>query len=358
MNDNTMNDKDEHVPPAVAAVEWLKRLENASPREREAFLAWLKQSPSHVGAVLVASSGDLMLRHLFKGQKIDVEQFLHAASNVVAVGQQPNLGSAGKRSARWSGRLSLGLAAAACLLIAVLVTSVWWHPNEYSTAVGEQRALVLADGSVISMNAQSRVDVRLSDRSRDVFLREGQAIFTVAHDAQRPFRVHANDSVVQAIGTKFDVKRQSTLVKVAVLEGKVEIRPNESGGDSTTPAPGRPSLAQLVAGQSVSIGNAGEITAPMPVNVAEISAWQQRRLIFRDNTLTEIVDEFRRYNRTPQIRIEGDVGSRRYSGVFEADNPEILLDYFAADREVVVERDEKGFVIRARSAPAPSIPAP
>lgn len=346
--DNDMNDKDEHVPPSVAAMEWLKRLEKASPRERAAFVAWLKQSPHHVGAVLIASSADVMLRQLSKGQKIDVERFLHAASNVVAVGQKADSEPANKRSVRWASRLSVGLAVAASLLIAVLITSVWWHSNDYSTAVGEQRALVLSDGSVISMNARSKVDVRLSDRSRDVFLWEGQAMFTVAHDAQRPFRVHVNHSVVQAVGTKFDVSRQSTQVKVAVLEGKVEIRANESGTSA------RPSLGQLVAGQSVSIDDAGEITAPMPVDVAEIAAWQQRRLIFRDNTLTEIVDEVRRYNRSPQIRIEGDVGSRRYSGVFEADNPEILLDYFASDPDVLVARDENGFVIRARSATPPS----
>jgi ferric-dicitrate binding protein FerR (iron transport regulator) len=81
----------------------------------------------------------------------------------------------------------------------------------------------------------------------------------------------------------------------------------------------------------------------------DISAWQQRRLVFTDDTLGDIAEEFSRYNRSPQIRIEGDaLRARRFSGVFDADNPEGLLLYLAVDKSVVMDRDGDDVVIRSR----------
>src|SRR5690606_26524942 len=119
-----------------------------------------------------------------------------------------------------------------------------------------------------------------------------QAMFTVAKDSERPFRVHvtgsagpeekiSKDTIVKAIGTKFDVRRRSERINVAVIEGIVQVRSAAKNGS-----------ANVVAGQAVSVKATGEITPPTRVNPSDVSAWQQRRLVFTESTLEEIAEDF------------------------------------------------------------------
>jgi transmembrane sensor len=239
----------------------------------------------------------------------------------------------------------------------------WFHASEYSTSVGEQRAIELPDGSAIAINAQSRVRVAFSEHARDVYLDAGQAMFTVAKDRNRPFRVHVlpsvqgagpgkdtgKDTIIQALGTKFDVRRRTDRINVAVIEGVVQVRsdPRQRARDAALAEIGE--LAKVAAGQTVSIESTGLITPPEPVNLSDVSAWQQRRLVFADNTLEEIAEEFLRYNRTPRIRIESDeLRAQRFSGVFDADYPEALLMYLASDSSILLDRNGDDVVIRLR----------
>src|SRR5262249_31403373 len=96
------------------------------------------------------------------------------------------------------------LALAAAILAAVGL-SLWLvlerSSREFSTAIGEQRTVALPDGSVMYLNAQSTAEQKFAKNGRDITLSEGEALFQVARDPQRPFRVHTRDAVVQAIGT-------------------------------------------------------------------------------------------------------------------------------------------------------------
>ncbi len=91
------------------------------------------------------------------------------------------------------------------------------------TSLGEQRFFKLDDGSVLYLNTQSRVEVRYSRAARVVRLIEGEAMFTVEHDAARPFRVMAGPTVIQAVGTRFNVYRTRLSTTVSVVEGVVKI---------------------------------------------------------------------------------------------------------------------------------------
>lgn len=343
---------------AEQAAEWLARLRTPEPRDRLAFLKWLKESPLHVRELLIATTWDRMLIHLDPECCVDIQDLMNgASSNVVAV--RPSTGipvtptsqhARTHRPFRWPWLVGLGGTAAALLLLAMNLID----PQQFKTAVGEQRAFELADGSIIHLNTQSAVQVDFSAGVRDVYLRQGQVIFKVKHDAARPFRVHAGNTVIQAIGTQFDVYRLAERTDVAVIEGAVQI----------LSSPTEEHLSQLAertrisGGQLVSIVADGAVTPPAPVNVANVNAWQQRRLIFRRHTLQEIADEFNRYNRRLQIRVEGDdLRSSRFSGVFDADDPESLLKYLEADGRFAFERDGDELVIRAQRQEAPHSPA-
>ncbi|HEY3391854.1 MAG TPA: FecR domain-containing protein [Lacipirellulaceae bacterium] len=353
---------DEETLIAERAAEWLHRLDTADLRDKEDFLKWLSRSPQNSGEALVAASTDILLRQLFRARRIDIEQFMPTAANVFAVGGQKHAPQQSRPRARWRLMATAGLGIAAAIAALFLMPPVmrgWLYPNEYTTSVGEQRAIELPDGSAIAINAQSNVRVAFSEHARDVYLNAGQAMFTVAKDPSRPFRVHVlpdgkdpaagKDTVIQALGTKFDVRRRSGRINVAVIEGVVQIQ-SDARDRSLNPSMAEINEhARVAAGLAVSIESTGLITPPAPISVSDVSAWQQRRLVFTDNTLEEITEEFRRYNRTPRIHIEDEeLRRRRLSGVFDADYPEALLLYLASDDAVVLDRQGEDLIIRRR----------
>jgi len=101
--------------------------------------------------------------------------------------------------------------------------------------VGEQRSIALADGSIIDLNARSRIRVRLSKDERDVELLQGQALFHVAKDNSRPFVVRSDTTVVRAVGTEFDVYRKKNGTVITVLEGRVVVESPYAATDQLSP---------------------------------------------------------------------------------------------------------------------------
>jgi transmembrane sensor len=337
---------------AAEAASWIQRLTAAGPKEHADFARWLRQSPMHVREALLASSWRLVLHHLGKAGKIEADKYIATPStNIFGMASGPFRAPRRIGALQWlrvaTVGISLAIAGVVVLGTLPVLQEVLFH--EYSTSVGEQRSVRLVDGSVISLNARSRVRVDFSSDARDVFLDDGQALFSVAHDRSRPFRVHAGHSVVQAIGTKFDV-RVGDRIEVAVLEGRVQIASDSIRRLHTAAAQTAVSMpAQLGAGEALSVSISGAISAPARIDVEEIGAWRQRRLVFRDRPLSEIVEEFQRYNRAPLIRIEDEeLRSRTLNGVFDADDPQTLISYLARDNNIVLERRPNEVVIRLK----------
>lgn len=345
---------------AREAAHWVQQLKTATPKEQAEFARWLRESRAHVREMLLASSWETVLHHLGHERKVDIDRLRAASDNVVAV-TPSRRSSVPKRvlALRWPrfAAVGLSLAITAAVLLGALpfLREVLWH--EYATSVGEQRAIALADGSIVSLNARSSVRIELSSESRDVYLNDGQALFSVAHEKSRPFRVHVDGSIVQAVGTKFDVHRLAGRIEVAVLEGRVRVEREHPDAVATSSLQALVERTQLSEGEALSISNTGKISVPMPVNVSEISAWRQRRLVFRDRPLGEIVEEFQRYNAKPRLIVEGDeLRERLFNGVFDADEPETLLAYLASDGSIALERRGNDLVIRARPIVVQSAP--
>lgn len=346
---------------AQEAASWLQRLKTASPKEQAEFGRWLRESRAHVREMLLATSWETVLHHLGHDRRADVASLRAACRNIVAVNPIRRASIPKRVSALrwpWLAAMGLSLAVTAAVLLGALplLREVLWH--DYVTSVGEQRSIALADGSVISLNARSGVRIAFSSDSRDVYLNDGQALFSVAHDETRPFRVHVSGSVVQAIGTKFDVHRLSGRIEVAVLEGRVRVERKDPGSQTTDSLESLHSRTQLSEGEALSISSTGDISVPMPVDVSEISAWRQRRLVFRDRPLGEIVEEFHRYNAKPRLIVEGaELRERRFNGVFDADEPETLLAYLASDESIALDRHgDDELVIRTRPIIVQSTP--
>ena len=117
------------------------------------------------------------------------------------------------------GAAALAIVAVASILSLPLGTSI------YTTGVGEQKTIQLADNSVVQLNTNSRLEVDYSSDLRRLSLTQGEAHFDVAHNPQRPFEVLAGQGLVRAIGTAFTVHIRKIDVEVIVTEGTVELAP-------------------------------------------------------------------------------------------------------------------------------------
>jgi transmembrane sensor len=214
-------------------------------------------------------------------------------------------------------------------------------PSDYVSGVGERRVIHLDDGSTVTLNTQSRMRVWLTPRGRDIDLLDGEALFAVAHDARRPFRVHVGHTVVEAVGTEFSVYRGDHGTKVSVVEGRVKIfayqspaplilNPNvvawteKGAADFERPPPPIP----VSAGEEAEVSNAGDGSTDFDVErkvvtQAEIDhglAWVNGQLVFENATLAETIEEFNRYNRRKLEINDPTLAQIRLGGAFSSTN--------------------------------------
>jgi transmembrane sensor len=212
-----------------AANEWLVKLNDDPLTEEDelAFDAWLRESPTHVREYLRAESIWSALEGVDIDRRIDLEALLrHCDDNVLPLTESAVRGRGQPSVGHERRHRLLGLATAATVVVAVLVGWLYTtvpHSERYVTKLGEQRRLVLDDGSIIDMNTQSELTVRLADDERYVYLLSGEALFTVARDPARPFVVASDLATVRALGTQFNVHRQNDQMRVSVLEGRVSV---------------------------------------------------------------------------------------------------------------------------------------
>jgi transmembrane sensor len=335
---------------AEQAAEWLCVLEDATAEQLASFTDWVRESPAHAREFLFMSALDAELGKIDPQRRVQIERVLaEASANVVPISaglEQRDVGTgSGAASTAPRARRLERWAAASVAGVALIVTLAWqWsvQANRHETAVGEQRTLTLADGSTVYLNSDSRLNVQLSDDARDIQLITGEAMFKVAHDARRPFRVHAGVSVIQAVGTQFNVDRRPSGTMISVVEGKVQITTR-----AEAPQPATISSPQLVAGDEMRIANDGKLERRARVDPAAIAVWRQHRLVFRDDTLEDIAAGFNRYNQTPRIVVVGDAArARRYTAVFDADDPLSLAKFLEGEGDLLLENGKDELVIR------------
>ncbi len=340
--------------PRRAAAAWHAAIDSQelTASERIALADWLRRSPVHVQEYLQLSAIQEGLRdpQMFAGISLE-ELRSRIGSNVDSL---PSSGTAhqGGGVRRLAPRRKALVAVAASVLVCGVVGWLAWQQGilpwrgarpvsaSYATAAGEQRSMLLVDGSIAELNTRSRISVRFGAAERTITLQEGEALFRVARDVRRPFRVYSGGAVVQAIGTSFTVRRDRGSTTVTVVEGRVSVaRVSRQGSRPVVPA-----RLEIGAGERVTV-TPEEVLSPAPVEHVEAAAalaWQQRRLVFDDWPLESVIAEFNRYN-TRQIRLEGPVpGARSISGVFDANDPDSFIFFLQSREGVQVSRDASG----------------
>ena len=208
-----------------------------------------------------------------------------------------------------------GFAIAAGLAVAVVGPMVS-EPSvqTYATGKGQHQRVTLADGSVVDLNAETRLSVSFSGKARQVTLGDGEAIFDVVHDAARPFTVAASSHTVRVVGTQFDVRNRGDDLSVTVARGKVEVRPTASSGRTFLLTPGQ----RL----DVNRSGTGSLSA---VDPQEAFGWRSGRLVYRAEPLANVVADLNRQY-VQQIEVsDPQLGKMPITGVIVLDGQAAVI---------------------------------
>lgn len=316
-----------------SAAEWLARVHSpdCTPSERSDFERWLAADPRNRAAFVE------MERLFARSADLRDDALIRATARRIKRGGQPAPWK------RYATRIVPPLAAAALIALAIGIRKPADEDLRYVTAIGEQRSVILPDGSTIVLDTNSAVVARVRPGAREVTLERGQVQFQVVHDPAVPFTVLAGDGAVHDIGTEFQVRKDRDQVTVTLIEGSVSV---------SAPVPGqpvdKPRSEVLQPGQQLAFDNRGTWNR-QAANLKAAEGWTRGDLVFEQRPLGELIGEMNRYTQNPIRLGESTLATLRVSGVFhKGDQHSLLLALrsgwaLRADRrgdgEIVLYRD-------------------
>lgn len=314
-------------PVPRTAEEWCARMhaDDVSPQSADhaALQTWLAADPSHRADYELCELVFAMARNL--------------GSGLSDIGSPPGL--AGHRSRlRWV----LGAGMAASIVMAGLLALWWSRPPAFTTRVGEQRLVALADGSTVQLNTASAIAVELGATERRVTLRQGEAFFSVKPDPRRPFIVRAGSSIIRVVGTRFDVRVEGDNATVTVVQGLVELTtPMKPAGSKPPPR------LDLRPGEGASLAVAKAPQRWEVPDTSHVASWREGKIYFDGDPLGKVIAEMNRYS--PDQFVLADPGLERLtlSGVFRTADTDAVVFALHEAYGLSADRDSHRIFLRA-----------
>lgn len=307
----------------AAALDWARRVHEPDFDDWDGHLDWLEADPANAALFDEVS---LQLEAATAG--------LAAEPVAVAIPDAANENPPVNMSRRWW----LGSAMAAALVGVIGIASWPSEPDmpatplTIATALGQTRSVRLADGTRVTMNGGTTLQVDRATRS--LSFGEGEAYFDVVHDPARPFRLQIGAASVEDIGTAFNVRRHDNVIEVAVREGVVSFDP-DGGTEPDDDA------VILKAGQAIRIVD--DRGAVRRVDRTTVGGWRTGQLSYGDVALAEVAGDLSRAIGQP-VRLAPSDGMRRFSGTFKVDaDAATSVQRFAAISGMRATRDAGGW---------------
>jgi transmembrane sensor len=327
------------------AADWLvelTELPNGADSRRQ-FMNWLKKSPQHIEEFLAVAS----LHQEVSEQTSAIADIVADLKSMPDRSAVPLFGTPARASPPvktvqrrrrhylpWVSAASLALIAFIVLRLLHVEPPVVSHTTE----LGEQRSIVLDDGSIVTLNTLSEATVRFDSSTRQVTLVAGEAMFDVVSDPKRPFVVETGRMSLKVIGTKFSVYRRNDSTRVAVVEGSVRAVSKSTPGEPVVVRAGEGAVATA---QGISLADAR-------FDVGKAIAWTERRLVFDGVPLAEVVREFNRYNRKRLIVEDSALANTPVTTVMHAHDVSALVGFLELEPDVEVEYGDDSIRIRVR----------
>ncbi|HEY1710472.1 MAG TPA: FecR domain-containing protein [Rhizomicrobium sp.] len=269
------------------AAAWIARLhaDDRGEQDEAAFKMWLNQSQDHANAFeAVTAVWDL--------------------ADGISIADLPV-----KAPAKFKRRSIL---AGFATLAAAGATFAAWDAafaGVYETDVGEQKHVVLSDGTQVFLDTNTKIRERFSSTVRNVELDRGRADFRVKPDISRPFVVEAAQQKIVAPATTFDVRRDAEKVSVVLLDGQATV------------LVGHHKRIALSQGERLVATAAAAPNIDKP-NLASLTAWQTGQAIFDSETLGDACAEMNRYTSEQIVLNDPNISKLRLSGVYRVGDNE------------------------------------
>jgi len=346
------------------AAEWFVRLNQrcVSVPVRQGFVEWMLSSPSHLSAYLEVVEADGQLRAFAglpsKEELVAAAKADQSPENVVELRptQRRERGAITCRRRVHRRRPFRFTAVASLVIVGLLISGIAYrvsHERSHlETQVGEQRSVVLDEGSTVLMNTNSDLMLAFSKEERRIDLNRGEARFTVAKDPERPFVVVTPQATVRAVGTIFNVHIDHEGTVVSVIEGQVDVKQrNQSEGGffklrNPITLSGR--SAELRVGQEAAVPTTGAIQSGRTETGSNALVWPHHQISFHDKTLADLVAEFNRYHKRRIIIADSELATHEVDGTFDAFDHDSLLDYLERYQGVKVDRRADGTIVLRR----------
>ena len=309
-----------------AATDWLIRLQE-QPDDRQlqaSFEAWLGADPVHAAAwsetgLVARAIAAAPARAEVTGGRVARPSRSRARASPLQrrMGRSPRL-----RRISWM----TAAAAAACLAL-VTAPDIWFHMRaDAVAATGAVETVRLVDGSIVQLASGGALAIDFSGNQRRVSLLRGSAYFDIAHDAARPFRIAAGDTLTTVLGTAFEIRRQDAGVAVAVKRGLVRVSCDRE------PQPGL-----LSAGQSIDL-HCGRLARRGNLAPSRIATWTAGQLVVDDKSIRDVVEALRPWHRGVILARGEGIDRRRVTGVYDLRDPDGVLDAIAAAHDANIRR--------------------
>jgi transmembrane sensor len=307
------------------ALDWLARLRDneCSETEKQAFSNWLTLTPENEAAYKQVQQ--------FWEQTGDLQEML--GKRIKTARTYVKSSQAGKRrrsSIIILAVISIGLASSRPELVLKLAS------KQYQTEKGRQIHINLSDGSSIDINTDSEIRVADFLGWRKAWLERGEAWFNIRHNAAQTFEVFAGQGWIRDIGTQFMIMTDQNSTLVAVAEGEVAISTAKLANQ------------KLGANQQTSFDSAGQISNTNDSDVNALSAWRQGLLIFKSQSLPEILKQLARYHQVEFDVTDSKLQSITYSGRFSISDLDECLKTLSSGLNVkITQLQPNRFLIRA-----------
>jgi len=303
----TMTDSEDKVEIPTAeqqAHQWMVLLtsERVRDADRSRFERWLAIDPEH--------------RQAWRETETlwQQSQKLTSLGNIHAPKADRDL----RRDNRWSfAHFSSGLALAASVLLAVFL----WFPDQdealqgvsYHSELAQSRDIHLPEGSIVSLGADSRIELHLTATERRITLVQGEAFFDVAKDRQRPFVVTSGNTQVSVLGTRFNLNTFNDRTKVNVQSGLVAVKNLTSKQQ-----------VELAPGERV-ISHEAHLSPVSRVDAQKSGAWRNGLRVYFDTSLNDVVADFNRYSKRPLELSSDELGDLSLTAVFPTDDIDNMI---------------------------------
>lgn len=312
-----------------AAAEWFARMRGPdAERDRAAFVAWIAEDPRH--------------KRLYDQMQVTWEQsrlVTHTPAGQAYAGLPPR---AAARRSPWPYAVAASIAAIFVVTLLFAYRGPIAGPAARVQEIASQigiRQVRLGDGSIVTLDAGTRIELRFAAAERRVILKTGRARFDVRQDKARPFIVAAAEREIVATGTLFDVSCLDGKLTVALLRGSVDVR------DARPEAP-RTLVAHLEPGQEVQLAP-GTSAAPRTADAGGRD-WPSGMVEFDGAPLSTVVAVANRYANRRLVLADPATGALRVTGAYKMGDAEALAATLAAAFDLVVTPGTDGSILLAR----------